>query len=85
MILVFVRIGEWITRAQRVSFSVPEMLRVFKDSPVKFMQEFGMTGLHAVIAWVVIGPILVAALYYGLLPALRKMSKLYKPTPANAA
>ena len=76
LIVVFVRIGEWITRAQPVSFSIPEMLRKFHESPSKFMHEFGMTGLHAIIAWLVIAPLLVAALYWVLLTPLKKAARL---------
>ena len=75
LIVVFVRIGEWIMRAQRVSFSVPEMLRKFQASPSKFMQEFGMTGVHAIVAWLLIAPFLVAALYFITLPLLKKLAR----------
>jgi uncharacterized protein (DUF2062 family) len=75
LILVFVRIGEWLTRAPRVSFSIPEMLRKFHESPVKFMHEFGLTGLHAIIAWLLIAPLLIALLYWSLLLPLKKMAR----------
>ena len=76
LLVVFVRIGEWITRAQPVSFSIPEMLRKFQASPVKFMHEFGMTGLHAIIAWLLIAPLLIALLYWGLLTPLKKAAQM---------
>jgi uncharacterized protein (DUF2062 family) len=79
MILVFVRIGEWLMRASPVSFSIPELLRKFHESPVKFFQEFGMTGLHGVVAWLVIAPFLTALIYFLLLPPLKKISQLSRP------
>ncbi|HEX3799392.1 MAG TPA: DUF2062 domain-containing protein [Verrucomicrobiae bacterium] len=82
-ILVYVRIGEWITRAQRVPFSIPELLKKFKESPANFMREFGMTGLHGIIGWVVVAPFVAAALYFILLPAMRKLSNLNKPVHAD--
>ncbi|MEI9863841.1 MAG: DUF2062 domain-containing protein [Limisphaerales bacterium] len=78
MILVFVRIGEWIVRARHVSFSIPELFRKFHESPVKFMQEFGMTGLHGIIAWLVIAPFLTALIYFILLPPLKKLAAIKK-------
>lgn len=75
LIVVFARTGEWIMRAQRVSFSITEMLRKFHASPAKFMQEFGMTGVHAIIAWLLIAPFLVAALYFITLPLLKKLAR----------
>jgi uncharacterized protein (DUF2062 family) len=74
MILVFVRIGEWIMRAQRVSFSIPELIRRFRASPTKFFQEFGLTGLHGIVAWLVIAPFLTMLIYFTLLPLLKKLA-----------
>ena len=76
MILVFVRIGEWVARAQPVSFSIPELFRKFHDSPAQFLQEFGLTGLHGIIAWLVIAPFLTALAYFILLPPLKKLAQL---------
>jgi uncharacterized protein (DUF2062 family) len=78
MILVFVRIGEWIIRAQPMSFSIPELFRKFHESPVKFFREFGMTGLHGIIAWLVIAPFLTALVYFLLLPPLKKLAQVKK-------
>jgi uncharacterized protein (DUF2062 family) len=78
MILVFVRIGEWIARAQPVSFSIPELFRKFHESPVKFFREFGMTGLHGIIAWLVIAQFLTALVYFLLLPPLKKLAQVKK-------
>jgi uncharacterized protein (DUF2062 family) len=78
MIPVFVRLGEWITHAPRVSFSIPELFRKFHESPVKFFQEFGMTGLHGIIAWLLIAPFLCALIYFLLLPPLKKLAAIKK-------
>ena len=74
LILVFVRIGEWLLRAQPVSFSVPELFRKFHESPAKFMQEFGLSGLHGIVAWLLIAPLLTALIYFLLLPPLKKLA-----------
>ena len=84
MIVVFARMGEWIMRAQRVNFSIGEMVKTFKESPAKFFQEFGMTGVHAIVAWLVAAPIIAAALYFTVFPVMRKLSNLHKPTPVHA-
>ena len=76
LILVFVRIGEGMTRAQPVSFSVPELFRKFHESPAKFMHEFGMTGLHGIVAWLVIAPFVAAMIYFLLLSPLKKLSQI---------
>ena len=74
MILVFVRTGEWLVRAPRVSFSIPELFRKFHESPAKFFHEFGLTGLHGIIAWLVIAPFMAALIYFLVLPPLKKLA-----------
>ena len=76
LILVFVRIGEWLMRAPQVTFSIPELFQKFHQSPAAFFREFGLTGLHGVIAWLVIAPLLTAIVYYLLVPPLRKLASL---------
>ncbi len=78
LVLVFVRLGEWMVHAPPVSFSIPELIRKFHESPSKFMHEFGMTGLHGIIAWLAIAPFLTALLYFLLLPPLKKLAAIKK-------
>lgn len=78
MLLPFVRIGEWLLRAPRVSFSIPQLLQKFHDAPGNFLREFGMTGVHGIIAWLLIAPILTVLIYFTLLPTLKKLSQLKK-------
>jgi uncharacterized protein (DUF2062 family) len=77
LIIAFVRIGEWVVRAPRVNFSVPELMRKFHASPRKFMQEFGMTGLHGIEGWLLVAPILIPLLYFLALPPLKKFAALH--------
>jgi uncharacterized protein (DUF2062 family) len=78
MLLPFIRIGEWITRAPQATFSIPKMLQKFHDAPGKFLGEFGMTGVHGIIAWLLIAPVFSALIYFTLLPPLKKLSQLKK-------
>lgn len=78
LLLGFVRIGEWLMRAPPVPFSIPELLHKFKESPGKFMQEFGMTGVHGIVAWLLIAPLATALIYFLLLPPLKKLAKIKK-------
>lgn len=83
LILVFVRIGEWLMRAPRISFSIPELIRKFHESPVKFFREFGLTGLHGIIAWLAIAPFLIILVYFAVLIPVKKMSALKSPAKAS--
>jgi uncharacterized protein (DUF2062 family) len=84
LILVFVRIGEWLTNAQRVTFSVPELMKKFQASPRQFMHDFGMTGVHGIEGWALVAPLLTVALYFGVLPPLKKLAGLHSSTPPHA-
>jgi uncharacterized protein (DUF2062 family) len=76
MILVYVRIGEWIWQAPAEDrFSVTEMIAAFAElSFGQFLQRFGWAGIHAFTAWSLTGPALLAAVYFSVRPALRKLA-----------
>jgi len=81
LVLVFVRLGETILHAPHVTFSIPELIRKFSASPVKFMSEFGLTGLHGIFAWSLIAPLVVFIMYYTLKPPLNRLAAAVKPAP----
>lgn len=75
MILVYVRLGEWIWQAQDDRFTLAEMLRVFRESSFgEFLQRFGWAGVHAFTAWALTAPLLIAAVTYASRPALRRLA-----------
>ncbi len=78
LLLVFIRIGEWMTHAPPVNFSVPDIIGKFHEPPMKFCQEFGMAGLHGLIAWLFIAPLLAAITYSVLAPSLKRLADLRK-------
>lgn len=74
MILVYVRVGEWLWRAHENRFSIADMLRTFRDNSFgEFLQRFGWAGLHAATAWLLSAPIIIATLYFTLRPILRRL------------
>jgi uncharacterized protein (DUF2062 family) len=78
-LLIFVRIGEWMMHVPQISFSLPELLQKFHESPPQFFQEFGMATLHGVAAWLFIAPFLTAIIFSLLLPPLKKLAGLRTP------
>ena len=75
MILVYVRLGEWIWRAQDDQFTITEVLRVFRESSIgEFLQRFGWAGVHAFTAWALTAPLLIAAVTYAARPTLRRLA-----------
>lgn len=75
LILVYVRAGEWIWRANPVPLSIPTLVAAFRADPWGFLERFGWTGVHAATAWLLSVPFIVAALYYPLRPALRRLAR----------
>jgi uncharacterized protein (DUF2062 family) len=78
MILVFVRIGERIVGAPHMPFSVPELIAKFSASPRDFFREFGMTGVHGIIAWTIIAPFVALAVYFLVLSPLNALARAIK-------
>ena len=76
LILVYVRIGEFIWRSTERHFTLKDMMREFRErSLVDFLQQFGWAGTHALTAWLVTSPLLVAAIYVAVRPAIRRAAK----------
>ena len=84
-IFACVHLGETVTGAPRVSFSLTRMSQLFWDSPVKFFNEFGATALHAVVGWTLVAPFYIAAVYYLTRPILRTVNRLRTEAAVRAA
>jgi uncharacterized protein (DUF2062 family) len=82
-IYFFIRLGEWLTRVPPTSFSVRALLIAFNDSPLRFVQQFGVLGLRGVLAWALIAPPLALLIYLLTLPALRRLVVLRQSPTAE--
>ena len=75
LIVVYVRLGEWLWQAQDSRFTIAEMLRVFREASIgDFLHTFGWAGIHAFTAWVLTAPVLIASVYFTVRPALRRLA-----------
>jgi uncharacterized protein (DUF2062 family) len=75
-IYLFVRIGERLTHSAPVQFSISGLVQQFRASPLQFLRLFGMTGVRAVLAWLLIAPVIAAVVYVLLLAPLRRLARL---------
>jgi uncharacterized protein (DUF2062 family) len=74
MILVYVRAGEWLWRAQGAPFSVTGMIRAFSEMTLTdFLGRFGLAGWHALTAWLLTAPIVAGVVYLAVGPLVRKL------------
>lgn len=73
MIVVYVRVGEWIWGAADERFTVAELVRTFReDSLGEFFHRFGWAGVHAVTAWALSVPLILVCVYYPLRFVLKR-------------
>ncbi len=81
MILVYVRLGEWLWQASGENFTIGDMLRTFRDETFTvFLARFGWAGIHALTAWTVTTPLLIAGIYYGLRPIMQRFARRRRPS-----
>jgi len=73
---LFARIGAWLTGSAPVPFSITGLVQQFRASPLQFLQLFGVTALRAVLAWLLIAPLIAALVYVVVLPPLRHLARL---------
>jgi uncharacterized protein (DUF2062 family) len=80
MILVYVRIGEWIWDAGDDRFTLTDVFETFRhDSIREFLQRFGWAGIHAFTAWAISVPVIITVLYFPLRPLMHRLAALRKP------
>ena len=76
MILVYVRLGEFLWVADDEHFSVAEMISSFHALSIgDFLRKFAWAGLHAVTAWIVTAPLIWLVVYHCARPALRRLAR----------
>lgn len=84
-IFACVRLGERIFGVSHQRFSIRRMQELLWSEPGKFFHDFGLTALHATIAWAILAPFYVAAIYYISLPILRSISRIKAEAAAKSA
>jgi len=74
LILVFIRLGERLHGAPLISFSIPQLIRKFEESPLQFTSDFGMAAWHGVSAWLLVAPVAAVIIKMAAMPVLRRLS-----------
>jgi len=84
LIVVFIHMGQHLFNVPLLSFSIPELLAKFKDSPQQFFREFGMAAFHGVVAWMVVAPFAALLIRTAALPVLRKLGDVIEKRKGGA-
>ena len=74
LIPAFVRLGEGLAGAPHVTFDPRVLVRRFEQDAAGFVRDFGLTGLHGVLGWSVVAPLLLLVLYLSLKPLVRRLA-----------
>jgi uncharacterized protein (DUF2062 family) len=74
-----IRFGETLLGAPPVDFDIARMSDLFWNSPGAFLEQFGLTALHAVLAWCVLAPVAGAIIYAVTLPLTRRAARRKTP------
>jgi hypothetical protein len=84
LIVPWVRAGEWLYGAAPMPVNPAVLVDEFSAGPGRFLERFGLTGVHAGSAWLLSAPLVAAALYLALRPPLRALSRRLAPRSAGA-
>lgn len=75
LIYPFIRLGERIFRAEPETRTLEEFAAMAKADMFGTIAALGATIAHAVVAWLAVAPLLVAAIYYGTRPLFRALGR----------
>ena len=75
LILPFIRLGEWIFQAPRMAFSLEKLMAMGKADPLGTVALLGSTFGHAVVAWLLVSPLIVAGVYGATRPLFRALAR----------
>ncbi len=73
LLIPFYRAGDFVFNAESLSLSASQVVGMIKEdvwAAIKFLWD---TTLHAVVVWCILAPVLVAILYYLLLPLVKRL------------
>ena len=75
LIVPWVRGGEWLYGAAPMPINPAVLVGEFTAGPWRFLQRFGLAGLHAGSAWLLVAPLLGVLFYLGLRPPLCALAR----------
>lgn len=73
-IIPFIRLGERIFRAPRLTLSVNELVAAAKTDPLGTVALLAASFGRAVVAWLLVAPLIGVAVYFGTRPLLRALA-----------
>ena len=84
LIVPFIRAGEFLFRAQPLQLSLAQMLAMARADLPHAISALWVAALHAVSAWLLVGPVMIFVLYFLLSHLVRRVVFLAEPREAAA-
>jgi uncharacterized protein (DUF2062 family) len=84
LIIPFVRVGEHLLGLKAQPLSIAEGFRIMAQGVVHAIVVLWDAIVHAALGWIVIGPVLILALYRVFRPILVRAAKLRAPVAGGA-
>jgi uncharacterized protein (DUF2062 family) len=75
LIVAFIRIGEWMLGVAPLPFSATLMVAELRANPGSLFERFGTAGLHGILGWVMVAPVIVGVTYAAVLPVVRMVAR----------
>ena len=82
LIFVFVRLGEWIMGAPNVSLAPTEIFELARTDHLRFIEEFGLTCLHATLAWCLSAPLIFIGTFQVVRPIITRLREKNEVRPS---
>ena len=83
LMVVFIRLGESMLGVAPIPFSATLMMAELRANPAVLVERFGTAGLHGILGWALVAPVVASLTYAALLPILRVASR--RPAAAQPA
>ncbi len=81
LLFPFIRLGERLFRAPRLTLSLEQMVAAGRTDPVGTFTRLGATAAHAVAAWAIFVPFIILGAYYASRPLLRGLASRAAAAP----
>jgi uncharacterized protein (DUF2062 family) len=70
LIVPFIHVGEIILHAESTRLSLPQMIAIFRNNHLQGLHLLWRLALHGILAWILVAPVLCAAVYFVALPPI---------------
>jgi len=76
LIIPFLRFGEFLFRAEPISFEIKAFTARWMAEPLLTTQTFAMSFVHAIVGWLVVAPIAFLIFYFVARPIVTRTARV---------